>query len=569
MQRLGECFRIGFDLRGVIAFEAFFQGSDGVIDFFDFSSICFVAEFFDRLFRLVDQCFRIVLGFDAFLAFLIFFFMRFCVVLHLLDLFIREAGGRGDIDLLFLAGAEVFCRNVDDAVCIDVEGDLNLRYAPWSRRDVGEFKAAEGLVVRCHRTFALQDMNVYRWLIVSCGGENLRLGGRDGGISLDHGREDTAQGLDTEGQRGDIEEKDVLDFAFEDAGLNSSADSDGFIRVHTLGWFLAEFILDQGLYCRDTGRTADKKDFIDITDGKACILHRKVDRFYRRLYEVFGDSIKFCAGQGRIEVDRLTIGVDGDEWQVDIRTHDGGQLDLGFFACFLQSLVRHRITFQFEAVLCFEFFSNPVHDAGIEIITAEMAVAVGGFDFEDAIRQIQDGYIESAAAEVIDEEAMFFAVFDLIEAVSQRGCGRFVDDTKDIQPCDLAGILGRLALCIGEISRAGDDCIGDFFTEIRFCIDLQLLQDHRRNFLRSIGFVINGDFVVAAHVTFDGNDGAMRVRYRLAFCQLADQTFTGLGEADNRWGQARTFRIRNDDRLAAFHDGNNRVCSPQIDTNNF
>ena len=268
-------------------------------------------------------------------------------------------------------------------------------------------------------------------------------------------------------------------------------------------------------------------------------------------------------------MNRLTIGVNSDEWQVDIRAHDGGQLDLGFFACFLQSLVRHRITFQLEAVLCFEFFSDPVHDAGIEIITAEMAVAVGGFDFEDTIRQIQDGYIESAAAEVIDEEAMFFAVFDLIEAVSQRGCGRFVDDTKDIQPCDLAGILGRLTLCIGEISRAGDDCIGDFFAEISFCIDLQLLQDHRRNFLRSIGFVINGDFVVAAHVTFDRNDGAMRVRYRLAFCQLADQTFTGLGEADNRWGQARTFRIRNDDRLAAFHDGNNRVCSPQIDTNNF
>ena len=92
---------------------------------------------------------------------------------------------------------------MDDAVRINVEGDLNLRYAPWSRRDVGEFETAEGLVVSCHRTFTLQDMDVYRWLIISCGGEDLRLGGRDGGISLDHGREDTAQGLDTEGQRGE------------------------------------------------------------------------------------------------------------------------------------------------------------------------------------------------------------------------------------------------------------------------------------------------------------------------------------------------------------------------------
>ena len=189
MQRLGQCFCVFLNLLYVVAFEAFAEGSDSVIDLLHLAGISFVAQFFDGLFSLVNQSFGIVLSFDAFFALLIFFFMGLSVVLHLLDFFIREAGGRGDVDLLFLAGAEVFCGNVNNAVGIDVEGDLDLRYAPWSRRDIGELEAAESLVVSSHGAFALEDMDVYGWLVIRSGGEYLGLGGRDGGISLDHGGE--------------------------------------------------------------------------------------------------------------------------------------------------------------------------------------------------------------------------------------------------------------------------------------------------------------------------------------------------------------------------------------------
>ena len=45
----------------------------------------------------------------------------------LVDLILAEVGGSGDGDLLLLAGAEVLCGYVYDAVRVDVEGNLDLR----------------------------------------------------------------------------------------------------------------------------------------------------------------------------------------------------------------------------------------------------------------------------------------------------------------------------------------------------------------------------------------------------------------------------------------------------------
>ena len=260
-------------------------------------------------------------------------------------------------------------------------------------------------------------------------------------------------------------------------------------------------------------------------------------------------------------MNRHAISVHGNEWQVDISGHDGGELDLCFFTGFFQTLVGHGVSLQFEAILCFEFVSDPVHHARIEVVAAQVAIAVGSFYFEHAISQIQNGYVECAAAQIVYEETVFAAVFNLVEAICQGGCGRFIDDTEDIQACDLAGIFGSLALCVGEVSRAGDDGVGDFFTQVCFCVYLQFLKNHSRDFLRGIGFVIDGDFVVAAHMSLDGNDGAVRVGNSLALCQLAYQSFTGLGEADDGRSQTRAFGVRDNDRFAAFHDSDNGVCS--------
>ena len=89
----------------------------------------------------------------------------------------------------------------------------------------------------------LFHLNQDAGLVVRVGGEGLTLFSGDGGVPLDEGGHHTAGGLDTHGQRGDVEEKQVLDLlgfvAAEDGGLDSGAISDGFIGVDRLVQFLA------------------------------------------------------------------------------------------------------------------------------------------------------------------------------------------------------------------------------------------------------------------------------------------------------------------------------------------
>ncbi len=47
-------------------------------------------------------------------------------------------------------------------------------------------------------------------LVVGGCGEDLALLGGDGGVAIDHAREDAAQGLDAQGQGGHVQQQDVL-----------------------------------------------------------------------------------------------------------------------------------------------------------------------------------------------------------------------------------------------------------------------------------------------------------------------------------------------------------------------
>ncbi len=58
--------------------------------------------------------------------------------------------------------------------------------------------------------------------------------GRDGRIPLDDFGENTAKGLDAERKRGHVKEQYILDLAFQNSALDTSADSHDFIRIHDL-----------------------------------------------------------------------------------------------------------------------------------------------------------------------------------------------------------------------------------------------------------------------------------------------------------------------------------------------
>ena len=118
----------------------------------------------------------------------------------------------------------------------------------------------------------------------------------------------------------------------------------------------------------------------------------------------------------------------------------------------------------------------------VEILAAQEGVAIGGLHFEDAVADFQHRDVEGAAAKVIDRDG---AGLFLVQAIGQRRGGGLVDDAKNFQARDLAGVLGRLALGVVEIGGNGDDGLGDLLAQMRFGGFLHLLQDEGGDFGRA------------------------------------------------------------------------------------
>ena len=258
--------------------------------------------------------------------------------------------------------------------------------------------------------------------------------------------------------------------------------------------------------------------------------------------------------------------VRGDIRLVDRGLRHAGQLDLGLFRSFLQALHGHLIGGQVNAVGLLELCNHPVDDALVKVVAAEVGIARGGQNFQYALADVEDGNVERAAAKVINHDLLLGF---LVYAVCQRRCSRLVDDTQHFEARDLTRVLGRLTLGVGEIGRDRNDRLRYRLAEVGFRVRLQLLEDHCRDLLRGIGLAVDVYTVVRAHMTLDGNNGAVRVGNSLALCHLADHTLAVLGKSHNRRGRARAFRVRDDDGFAALHNGYARVCRTEVNTNDF
>ena len=231
-----------------------------------------------------------------------------------------------------------------------------------------------------------------------------------------------------------------------------------------------------------------------------------------------------------------------------------------------------------------ELGHEPVDDRLVEVVAAEVVVAGGGLHLEDAVADLQHGHVEGAAAEVEDEDRL---VGLLVEPVRQRGGGGLVDDALDVEPGDLAGVLGRLALVVVEVGGDGDHRRVDGLAEIGFGVGLELLQDHRRDLRR--GVLLAGRFharvavgagddlvgddrlllahlgLLAAHEALDREDRVLRVGDRLALGDRADEALAGGRERDHGRGRAAALGVLDDGRLATLEHGHARVRRAEVD----
>ncbi|CAB4873131.1 unannotated protein [freshwater metagenome] len=428
-------------------------------------------------------------------------------------------------------------------------------------------------------------MDLDRGLVVLGGREDLRLLRRDRCVALDQARHDAALRLDAERQRGDVEQQDVLHVAGEHAGLDRRADGDDLVRIDAAVRLLAGQLLDLLLHGGHTRHPADEHDVLDLGDALVLgVVDRLAHRGDDAIDQIGRQLAELAACQACVKVLR-SGGVGGDERQVDLRLLRARELDLGLLRGLVEALEGHRIGGQVDRLVLLELSCEPVDDRLVEVVAAEVIVAGGRLDLEDAVADLQHRDVEGAAAEIEDEDRL---VVLLVEAVGERGGRRLVDDPLDLEARDLTGILGRLALVVVEVGGDGDHRAVDRLAEVRLGIGLELGEDHRADLGRAVLLVRRldarvavraGDDLVghdrlflahlgllAAHEALDREDRVGRVGDRLTLGDGADEALAGRGEGDDRRGRAAALRALDDGRLAALQNRHAGVRCAEVDT---
>ena len=450
-----------------------------------------------------------------------------------------------------------------DAVGVDVERDLDLRHAARGRREAHELEGAELLVVGRHLALALEDLDEHRGLVVVGGGEDLRALGRDRGVALDEAGHDAALGLDAERQRRDVEEQDVLDLALEHAGLQRGADGDDLVGVDALvGLLAAGELLDQLGHGGHAGGATDHHDVVDVADRDPGVLDDGLERRLAAVEQVARQLLELGAGERLVEVQRA-VGRRGDVGQVDRGLHRARELDLRLLGRLAQTLQRHLVLGEVDAVRVLELRREVRDEALVPVVATEVVVAAGGLDLDDAVADLEQRHVERATTEVEDQDRLLLLA--LVEAVGESSGGGLVDDAQDVEARDLAGLLRGLALGVVEVRRDGDDRVGHGVAEVGLRVALELLQHARADLLRGVGLAVDVDGPVGAHVALHRADRAVDVGDGLALGDLADEHLAVLGEGDDRRRRAGALGVGDDGGVAALEDGDDGVGGAEVD----
>lgn len=160
-------------------------------------------------------------------------------------------------------------------------------------------------------------MDEHTGLVVGVGGEDLGLLGGHSGVPLDQRSHDTTSSLDTEGERGDIEEEQVLGGLGSVTGKDSSLDGgtvcDGLIGVDgPVGLTAREHVGDELLDLGNTSGTTDKDDLVDGRLVDLGVAEDLFDGLHGTAEEVLAELLETGTGDGSVEVDTVEEGVDLD-----------------------------------------------------------------------------------------------------------------------------------------------------------------------------------------------------------------------------------------------------------------
>ena len=453
----------------------------------------------DSVPHVVGVVLQRVLGFHLLLVLLVLRLVLLRLLHHLLDLVLRQpALVVGDRDLVLLSRRLVLRRHVENAVGVDVEADGDLGNSTRGRGNAGQLELAQQVVVAGAGALALVNLDEDSGLVVGVGREHLLLLRGNRRVPRDQHRHHTPGGFQTLGERGHVEEKQVLNLlvalAAQDGGLNGGAVRHGLVRVDALAQFLAvEEVLQELLHLGNTSGTAHQHHVVDSALVHLGVPQALLHRFHALPEEVHVQLLESGASDGRVEVHALVQRVD-----LDSRLSGGGQRPLRPLARGPQPSQCPGVAGDVLLVLPFELLHEVIHHPVVEVFPAQVSVSGGSLHLEDTLLDGEQRDIEGAAPEVEDQDVLLSnARGFLVESVGDSSGGGLVNDAHHVQARNDASILRGLALRVVEVGGNSHDGVLDGGAQICFGNFFHLRQDHGRDFLGGelliLTLVLDGD----------------------------------------------------------------------------
>jgi hypothetical protein len=224
----------------------------------------------------------------------------------------------GNDNLVSLTGALLESGDVHDAVGIQVEGDLDLGHTTRGGWDASELELAEQVVVLGALALTLVDLDKHTGLVVREGREDLGLLGGNGGVAGNELGHHATGSLDTERQRGNVEQEDLVgrlgrSVARQNGGLDGGTVSNGLVGVDRLVGLLAvEVVADKLLDTGDTSGTTDEDDLVDLGLVDLGIRQDTVNRLEGRAEKILAELLETSTGDRGVEINTLEERVDLD-----------------------------------------------------------------------------------------------------------------------------------------------------------------------------------------------------------------------------------------------------------------
>ena len=293
-------------------------------------------------------------------------------------------------------------------------------------------------------------------------------------ISSSH---DTTGSLDTEGQRGDVEQEDLVGrlgrlVTRQDSGLDGGTVGNGLVGVDGLVEVLAvEEVGNELLDLGDTGGTTDEDDLVDGGLVDLGVTEDRLDGLHGAAEEVLAKLLETGTGDGGVEVNTLEEGVDLDGGLGSGRegtlgtlasgaeTTEGTSLVVRSFLCLRLNSLTKWLTMRLSK-------SSPPK-------WVSPAVALTS--------KIPSSMVRSDTSKVPPPRSKIRTFAHprlLVETVGDGGGSGLVDDSEHVEAGNETGVLGGLTLRVVEVGGDSDDSVVDGATEVGLSDLSHLDEDH-------------------------------------------------------------------------------------------